>query len=63
MGTSGPRMPEITSRYADCWWPGGDYSPEDCAAKLKVIRDSAERTGRDSDGYHAGLHLGLFYRQ
>ena len=40
-------MPEITSRYADCWWPGGDYSPEDCAAKLKVIRDSAERAGRD----------------
>ena len=47
VGTSGPRMLEITGRYADGWWSGSAYSPEDYAAKLKVIRDSAERAGRD----------------
>lgn len=47
VGASGPRMLEITGRYADGWWPAGAYSPEDYAAKLKVVRDSAERAGRD----------------
>jgi phthiodiolone/phenolphthiodiolone dimycocerosates ketoreductase len=47
VGCSGPRMLEITGRYADGWWPADTYSPEDYAAKLKVIRDSAERAGRD----------------
>jgi phthiodiolone/phenolphthiodiolone dimycocerosates ketoreductase len=40
-------MLEITGRYADGWWPAGAYSPEDYADKLKAIRDSAERAGRD----------------
>jgi len=47
VGASGPRMLEITGRYADGWWPAGAYSPEEYAAKLKVVRDSAERAGRD----------------
>jgi phthiodiolone/phenolphthiodiolone dimycocerosates ketoreductase len=47
IGASGPRMLEITGRYADGWWPAGAYSPEDYADKLKAIRDSAERAGRD----------------
>jgi phthiodiolone/phenolphthiodiolone dimycocerosates ketoreductase len=47
VGASGPRMLDITGRYADGWWPAGAYSPEDYAAKLKVVRDSAERAGRD----------------
>jgi len=47
VGSSGPRMLEITGRYADGWWPGGAYSPEEYAAMLKIIRDSAERAGRD----------------
>jgi phthiodiolone/phenolphthiodiolone dimycocerosates ketoreductase len=47
VGASGPRMLEITGRYADGWWPAGAWTPEHYAAKLKVIRDSADRAGRD----------------
>jgi phthiodiolone/phenolphthiodiolone dimycocerosates ketoreductase len=47
IGAAGPRMLGITGRYADGWWPAGAYTPEDYAAKLKVIRDSAEAAGRD----------------
>lgn len=47
IGAGGPRMLEITGRHADGWWPAGAYSPEDYAAKLGVIRASAERAGRD----------------
>ena len=47
IGASGPRMLEITGRYADGWWPAGAWTPEDYAAKLAVIRASAERAGRD----------------
>ncbi len=47
VGCSGPRMLDITGRYADGWWPAGAWTPEDYAAKLKVVRDSAERAGRD----------------
>ncbi|HWW21893.1 MAG TPA: LLM class flavin-dependent oxidoreductase [Steroidobacteraceae bacterium] len=46
-GGSGPRMLDIIGRYCDGWWPAGAYSPEDYAAKLKVVRDSATRAGRD----------------
>ncbi|NND44695.1 MAG: LLM class flavin-dependent oxidoreductase [Xanthomonadales bacterium] len=47
IGASGPRMLDITGRYADGWWPAGAWSPEDYAAKLGVIHASAERAGRD----------------
>jgi phthiodiolone/phenolphthiodiolone dimycocerosates ketoreductase len=47
IGASGPRMLEITGRFADGWWPAGAYSPEEYADKLKTIRNSAERAGRD----------------
>ncbi len=47
IGANGPRMLDITGRYADGWWAAGAWTPEDYAAKLKVIRDSADRAGRD----------------
>jgi phthiodiolone/phenolphthiodiolone dimycocerosates ketoreductase len=47
IGASGPRMLDITGRYADGWWPVGAYTPDDYAAKLKIIREAAERAGRD----------------
>jgi len=47
IGASGPRMLEIAGRYADGWWPAGAWSPEEYASKLKALRDSAERAGRD----------------
>src|SRR6201994_3699422 len=47
IGASGPRMLRIAGRHADGWWPAGAYTPEDYAAKLKVIRDAAEAADRD----------------
>jgi phthiodiolone/phenolphthiodiolone dimycocerosates ketoreductase len=47
IGASGPRMLDIAGRYADGWVPAGAWTPEDYAAKLKVVRDSADRAGRD----------------
>jgi len=47
VGCIGPRMLEITGRYADGWWPAGAWTPEEYASKLKIIRDSAVRAGRD----------------
>lgn len=47
MAAAGPRMLDICGRYAEGWWPAGAYTPEDYAAKLKVIRESAEQAGRD----------------
>jgi phthiodiolone/phenolphthiodiolone dimycocerosates ketoreductase len=47
VGASGPRTLEIAGRYADGWWPAGAWSPEEYAGRLKILRDSAERAGRD----------------
>jgi phthiodiolone/phenolphthiodiolone dimycocerosates ketoreductase len=50
LAANGPRMLEIAGRYADGWWPGGVYSPDEYAGKLQIIRASAERAGRDPMG-------------
>jgi phthiodiolone/phenolphthiodiolone dimycocerosates ketoreductase len=47
LGAGGPRSLTIAGRYADGWWPSGGNSPEEFADKLKVVRESAERAGRD----------------
>ena len=47
IGAAGPRMLNITGRYGDGWWPAGSYTPEDYAAKLKVILDAGDAAGRD----------------
>jgi phthiodiolone/phenolphthiodiolone dimycocerosates ketoreductase len=47
VGAGGPRMLDITGRYADGWWPAGAWTPEDYAGKLQIIRNSADRAGRD----------------
>jgi phthiodiolone/phenolphthiodiolone dimycocerosates ketoreductase len=57
IGASGPRMLDITGRYADGWWPAGAWTPEDYAGKLKVIRESAERAGRDPMAIEAGNNM------
>jgi phthiodiolone/phenolphthiodiolone dimycocerosates ketoreductase len=50
IGANGPRMLELTGRYADGWWPTGSDGPEEYAAKLAVVRRAAERAGRDPLG-------------
>jgi phthiodiolone/phenolphthiodiolone dimycocerosates ketoreductase len=46
LASHGPRMLELAGREATGWLPTM-MSPEDYAAKLAVIRESAERAGRD----------------
>jgi phthiodiolone/phenolphthiodiolone dimycocerosates ketoreductase len=47
IGANGPRMLELTGRYADGWWPTGSDGPEEYASKLAVIRQAAESAKRD----------------
>jgi phthiodiolone/phenolphthiodiolone dimycocerosates ketoreductase len=47
IGASGPRMLDITGRYADGWWPAGAWTPDEYATKLDAVRASAEKAGRD----------------
>ena len=49
------RMLRITGREADGWWPAGSYTPEDYAAKLKVILDAGDAAGRDMSGFCPAL--------
>jgi phthiodiolone/phenolphthiodiolone dimycocerosates ketoreductase len=55
MGSAGPRMLNLTGRYADGWYPAGAYTPEDYAAKLKVILDTGEAAGRDMSNFVPAL--------
>lgn len=47
IGAAGPRMLRITGRHADGWWPNGAYTPEDYHHKLGIVREAADRAGRD----------------
>jgi phthiodiolone/phenolphthiodiolone dimycocerosates ketoreductase len=42
-----PRMLRATGRYADGWFPGAVYQPEEYAAALDVVRTAASGAGRD----------------
>jgi phthiodiolone/phenolphthiodiolone dimycocerosates ketoreductase len=58
IGANGPRMLDITGRYADGWWPAGAWEPEEYAEKLATIRASAEKAGRDPMAIvPAGIHM------
>jgi phthiodiolone/phenolphthiodiolone dimycocerosates ketoreductase len=54
-GAAGPRMLGITGREADGWWPAGAWTPEDYAAKLKVILDAGDAAGRDMSHFVPAL--------
>jgi phthiodiolone/phenolphthiodiolone dimycocerosates ketoreductase len=47
VGCSGPRMLSIAGRYAEGWWPVGNFTPEDYSAQLGRVREFAEKSGRD----------------
>ncbi len=44
---SGPRMMDVIGANCDGWLPGSVSSPEDYAAKLKIVKTAAEKAGRD----------------
>lgn len=48
LGTYGRKALELTGRMADGWLPSMSYAPPDVAReKLKVVKEAAERAGRD----------------
>jgi phthiodiolone/phenolphthiodiolone dimycocerosates ketoreductase len=47
LGAHGPRMLELTGRFADGWYPNWIDSPERYAARLAQVRQAAKRAGRD----------------
>jgi phthiodiolone/phenolphthiodiolone dimycocerosates ketoreductase len=48
LAAHGPRMLDLCGRRADGWIPT-NMTPEEYAAKLATVRESAERAGRDPD--------------
>jgi probable F420-dependent oxidoreductase len=63
LGTYGRRGLDLTGRMADGWLPSMSYAPPDVAReKLKVVRESAERAGRDPDtltyAYNVSVRVG-----
>lgn len=57
VGAHGPRMLEITGKYADGWLPSYPMAPEDYAAKLEVVRKAAAKAGRDPALIVAGYQM------
>jgi phthiodiolone/phenolphthiodiolone dimycocerosates ketoreductase len=47
IGGQGPRMLRLIGQYGDGWYPSLVSTPEEYAAKLKVIRAAAQEAGRD----------------
>lgn len=59
VGAEGPRMLDLVGRFGDGWIPGVlgiPPTPESYAQKLAVIRDAAERAGRDSSAITPSLN-------
>jgi phthiodiolone/phenolphthiodiolone dimycocerosates ketoreductase len=47
IGGQGPRMLRLIGQYGDGWYPTTIASPQEYAAKLKVIQEAASLAGRD----------------
>ncbi len=47
IGAHGPRMLELTGRYADGWYPWEALTPDEYQSKLEVVRAAARAAGRD----------------
>jgi len=63
LGTYGPKALELTGRMADGWLPSMSYAPPDVVReKLKVVKEAAERAGRDPGtmtyAYNVSLRVG-----
>jgi len=47
IGGRGPRMLRLIGQYGNGWYPSVITTPEEYAAKLKVIQEAAQEAGRD----------------
>jgi phthiodiolone/phenolphthiodiolone dimycocerosates ketoreductase len=57
IGAHGPRMLEITGKYADGWYPSYPMDASEYAEKLAVVRDAAEKAGRDPSSIEAAYQM------
>ncbi|WP_378740550.1 LLM class flavin-dependent oxidoreductase [Nocardia brasiliensis] len=49
IGAHGPRMLELTGRYADGWYPWETMSPQEYERRLKLVHAAARAAGRDPE--------------
>ncbi|WP_191094345.1 LLM class flavin-dependent oxidoreductase [Nocardia colli] len=49
LGAHGPRMLELTGRYADGWYPWEAMSPDEYGRRLNVVHNAARAAGRDPE--------------
>jgi phthiodiolone/phenolphthiodiolone dimycocerosates ketoreductase len=49
IGANGPRMLRLVGELGNGWWPTGSAGPETYGRQLALIREAAERAGRDPD--------------
>lgn len=49
IGANGPRMLRLVGELGDGWWPTGSAGPETYRKQLALIREAAERAGRDPE--------------
>lgn len=47
LGAHGPRMLELTGRYADGWYPWETLTPDEYERRLKLVHTAARTAGRD----------------
>lgn len=57
LAAHGPRMLDLTGRYADGWYPAVPMGPERYANSLASIRAAARRAGRDPAAITASMQL------
>ncbi len=57
LASHGPRMLELTGRYADGWFPVVPMTPADYEDRLARIRRASVEAGREHDAVTAGLSL------
>lgn len=57
LGAHGPRMLQLTGRYADGWYPSYPMPPEEYASKLEAVRKAAADAGRDPEQIEAGYQM------
>ncbi|MCU1639914.1 MAG: class flavin-dependent oxidoreductase [Nocardia sp.] len=59
IGAHGPRMLELTGRYADGWYPWESMSPDEYQRRLGLVRTSAREAGRDPEAIVPALMLSI----
>ncbi|GLY44512.1 phthiodiolone/phenolphthiodiolone dimycocerosates ketoreductase [Amycolatopsis sp. NBRC 101858] len=57
LAAHGPRMLELTGRYADGWYPWEPVGPDEYGRRLREVQGAAKRAGRDPEAIQAAQVL------